>query len=522
MSRPWGVRKRCADLANWLRKRRDTTTFVTVGPAIVEMICLGGPAVKMPGHAANPCLAVLIQGGGFASLEKFAAAVNERGWYMHGIKTCYDHISVKRWLAGGVCQNPDVVAAVLGDAWGVPVPVQVIWPELRNGGSAIPPHLQPWVAARTLEDLGVFLRSDMLTRREALTSAITVASGPAFLTPLECWLGAAPGRLTNKDEGAEHVGVADVAVIERSTRYFAATDADVGGGLGREAAVGQLKYAVDLARHARYSEAVGNRLLAAIAELSGMVGWLCHDSNMPGPAQRYFVYGLQAARESTDPRARTLVVSILTDMATHMRWRGQPHTALHLLDLAARQLPADRSRFNIVRAILASKRVETGLCYLGSSCLPEIRKTLSLSLGLHRQASDEERAITPGMWHRAFDMEEAELAGMASAAYLVRARQDPSMAKEAQARTQHHLATVGVGQRRNTVFSQIRLACVRFVAGEPEQACEDGHQALDVAKDTASSMVKARLCELMKDSEPYARLAPVRELRGRTQASLAA
>jgi hypothetical protein len=93
--------------------------------------------------------------------------------------------------------------------------------------------------------------------------------------------------------------LADVQAIERSTRYFAATDAEIGGALSREAAVGQLKYAVDLARHGSYSDRTGNRLLAAVAELSGLVGWLCHDSNMPGPAQRYLMYGLQAARESS-------------------------------------------------------------------------------------------------------------------------------------------------------------------------------------------------------------------------------
>jgi hypothetical protein len=56
------------------------------------------------------------------------------------------------------------------------------------------------------------------------------------------------------------------------------------GALSREAAVGQLKYAVELAHHASYSDAVGNRLLAAIAALSGLVGYLCHDSGMPPEA----------------------------------------------------------------------------------------------------------------------------------------------------------------------------------------------------------------------------------------------
>src|SRR5262249_56027962 len=114
-------------------------------------------------------------------------------------------------------------------------------------------------------------------------------------------LGVPPGRLAGNDDGVPRVGLADVQAIERSTRYFAATDAEVGGALSREAAVGQLKYAVDLARHGSYSDRTGNRLLAAVAELSGLVGWLCHDSGMPGPAHRYLLYRLHAPPPPTHP-----------------------------------------------------------------------------------------------------------------------------------------------------------------------------------------------------------------------------
>src|SRR5262249_10274298 len=224
----------------------------------------------------------------------------------------------------------------------------------------------------------------------------------------------------------------DVEAIERSTRYFAATDAEIGGALSREAAVGQLKYAVDLAQHASYSDRTGNRLLAAIAELSGLVGWMCHDSGMTGPAQRYFTYGLQAARESTDPRASLLVVSILSDMAQQMRWLGRPNAALRLHDLAASQLPGDRHRFNVVRAVLAGNRAVDGLCRLGGSSLTEARSALSLSFDLYAQASDDDRATAPAMWHRAMVTTEARLSSNASAAYLVMARDNRNLAAEAE------------------------------------------------------------------------------------------
>lgn len=237
-------------------------------------------------HVANPGLAALIQGGGFRSLERFANAVNACGWEMNGVKLCYDHITVKRWLTGSVCQNPEAVAAVLTRAWGIPVPVQVVWPELRDGQGPVPAYLQAWVPVRTLADLGAFIGADMLTRREMLAASVGVASGPTLVEPLARWLAAEPLALGQPAEATRRIGVDEVENIEAATKHFAALDAKAGGGLSREAAVGQLKYAVDLARYSTYSEAVGNRLLAAIAGLSGLVGWMCMDSGMQGPVFR--------------------------------------------------------------------------------------------------------------------------------------------------------------------------------------------------------------------------------------------
>src|SRR5262249_30632326 len=140
-----GVRKRCVTVPD-----TDRIGYPAVPPSGVNGSCpefkirLGG-VMRLPKQVANATLGALIEGGGFRSLERFALAVNVRGWDMQGLKLAYDHVTVKRWLTGSVCQNPDVVAAVLSDAWGVPVPVQVIWPELRDGATPVPAHLQPWV-----------------------------------------------------------------------------------------------------------------------------------------------------------------------------------------------------------------------------------------------------------------------------------------------------------------------------------------------------------------------------------------
>jgi hypothetical protein len=294
----------------------------------------------------------------------------------------------------------------------------------------------------------------MLTRRDTLTQAVKAISGPALIAPIASWLSVSPGRLEPREHGTQRIGATDVEAIERSTRYFAATDADIGGVFSREAAVGQLKYAVDLARYAMYSEAVGNRLLAAIAELSGLIGWLNHDSGLAGPAQQYFIYGLQAARESADPRAEPFVVSILADMGCQMRWLGRPEAALRFYDLAIRQLPPDRGRYTVLRARLAAKRAEDGLAYSGLSRLPELRSALSSAFDLYAQASDDDKATAATLWHRALDLSQAGLSVAAACAYLAMAREDPRLAAEAEKYSIAQLATVPEGQGRTSLSAR--------------------------------------------------------------------
>jgi hypothetical protein len=470
--------------------------------------------------AANPCLAALIEGGGFPSLERFAVLVNHRAWQMHGVKLSYDHVSVKRWLRGGACQYPDAVAAVLGDAWGVPIPVPVIWPELRDGDGPVPAHLQAWVPARTLEDLGVFLRSDMLTRRELLAGSVGVTTGAALTEPIARWLRSDTADPTGDpsfptDRG--RIGMGTVEGIERATRHFGSVDAELGGGLSREAAIGQLKYAVDLARQATYADDVGKRLLAAIADLSGLVGWMSYDAGMNGPAQRYFVYGVQAAHEAGDERTGLRAAGILADMARQMRALGHPDTGSRLIELALGRLPTDRGRFNAVRGMLWSLKANM-LAPLGPGYLSEVRNAVSLSFDLLGIAEDDEpdRSVADYWPYTGA----AELASVTAATYADLAESDRRVAKDSAEyarRALHHRPT---GFTRALVFDQISLARAGFLAREPDQAGRDGAAAVDLAARVAGSQrVTGQLRRLLDDSEPYRDTPSVRDLRDRLLAT---
>jgi hypothetical protein len=469
--------------------------------------------MRMPERLANPTLAALIRGGGFPSLERFAQAVNARGWQLQGVRLSYDHVSVKRWLTGRSCQNPQVVAATLSEAWGIPIPVRVIWPELGDGPGPVPAHLQAWLAARTLEDLGALVGSDMLTRREVLTGSVAAATGASLVDPIARWLSAPMPEFLGNDEGTERIGLTDVERIEDATRYFMATDAAVGGGFCREAAVGQLKYAIDLARHASYPEAVGHRLLAAIADLSGWVGWMSHDLAMHGPAQRYLVYGLQAARESRDERAQLRAVGILADLARQLQALGRPDTGLRLIGLAVQTLPTDGRKLNKIRSLLWSLRAQL-LGGMGRGYLPEVRSAVGLSFELYSQVADEDRA--PAVTACFPYTTDAELAHNAAVAYRQLATEDHSLAKEAERQALYALSRHPENFVRSRVFDHIELARARFRAGDVDQAVADGAVAFDLADQVnTSKRVGAQLRMLWREAGAYERTPAVRAWRER-------
>jgi transcriptional regulator with XRE-family HTH domain len=398
--------------------------------------------------------------------------------------------------------------------------------ELSGAGEPADDHAAPayaWGALRTLEDLAVFLRSDMLTRRDILAASITMAAGTALTEPVASWLNTAPrGLPATEGRGLGKIGMSAVEGIERTVRYFVTSDASAGGGLAREAAVGQLKYAVDLAQYASYSTAVGTRLLTVIANLACQVGWMSHDAGMEGPAQRYTWYGIRAAHEAGTEQAQLLAVGMLDNLAMMARAAGHHDTGRRLLEFALDRVPDDPHRFNAVRAILRSRQA-TVLGDMGTARSADVDRSVNMSLHLHHKAQDDE----PSPWLVAYfpyscgPDGDAELASDAAASYHALAREDARFATRAQQHARMALERRSEGFTRSRVFDQVMLARAEFRAAELDQACRDGQEAIRMAAAVGESQrVRARLAQLMDDTEQHQREPAVRELREELRAAV--
>jgi hypothetical protein len=237
------------------------------------------------------------------------------------------------------------------------------------------------------------------------------------------------------------------------------------------------------------------------------------DANMPGPAQRYSVYGLQAAHEASDERAHVRAAGLLVDLAYQMRALGDPKSGLRLAELALERIPLDRHRFNTVRAMVWSIKAHM-LSPMGIGHLSEMRNAVNLSFDLHHdgQAGEYSSAVAEYWPYTS----EAELASVAAISYADLAVDEPRLAVASERYAEQALAHRAAGFDRSRVFDQISLARARFLACEPDQASADGTMAIEMSADVAASRrVATRLRELMIDSEPYRDRLVVRDFHER-------
>jgi hypothetical protein len=228
------------------------------------------------------------------------------------------------------------------------------------------------------------------------------------------------------------------------------------------------------------------------------------------PAQRYFTLGLHAARESSDPRALPLQLSLLADMSRQMIDLGHPASGLKLVEAALALVP--RGRHPAAAAMLWSLKALM-LGALGPGAVREMISAIGLAQDLLGDAGDDKDDLTVYTGP-------AELAALA---LQDAAEHTPSLAAEARRQALTALDLRPEGFSRLQVFDQISVCAAGFIGIDPAQAAADGHTAPDLAAQVATyRRVTDRLVTLLRHSEPHADLPVVAGFRERLRTELAA
>jgi hypothetical protein len=140
------------------------------------------------------------------------------------------------------------------------------------------------------------------------------------------------------------VGQPDIEAIREVTQTFLRLDNLFGGGRARPTVVRYLHDEVTpLLRSGNYTEAVGQELFSAAAELTRLAGWMAYDLEQHGVAQRYLIQALRLAGEADD---QALGGEILAGMSHQAVYIGQPDDALDLARAAQTSAQPDCPRFS--------------------------------------------------------------------------------------------------------------------------------------------------------------------------------
>lgn len=292
----------------------------------------------------NPVLSALLSEAGW-SPRALAREINK----LFGTGTVSETAPYYWRDSGGVPHPPlpALTAGVLSRRLGRPVDEGHLWQGAASGMTTILLASSgidlPWTVDSTLRVAQDWVMAGLTDRRVFL--AITGAAlARAVWNYLERDIPF--GQLTTASHSCDSPLITQ---IEQSIPLLQRLD-DARGGAASLRYVGAQVRAVSLVlTEGDHSRPITRRLMVALAELAQLAGWMAHDADQHGYAQRYLFTALRAAHDVGDSARAGHVLADLSVQATRL---GQSGDAIVLGEAAARA--ATRSTVS-VRASIASR-----------------------------------------------------------------------------------------------------------------------------------------------------------------------
>lgn len=378
--------------------------------------------------------------------------------------------------AGGVPRPPlpALTAWALSKELGRDVTVAELW-EGRAADSplALPADAEmdvPWSKAGILGVIDDWVVSGLLDRRTFLA-----VSGNALTSIALSYPGIEGGRWSRALERGDGGSVL-VSQIEQGIPLLQVLD-DANGGSAHLAYVGaQFKAVALLLHHGGHLESTERRLLAALAELGHLAGWMAFDAGSHGLAQRYYLTALRAAQEAS---AHQLAAHTLADLGFQAASREQPREAI-----ALGQRAADVACRTGSLAVQASVQSRLAYAYSVAGRLADSETIYCRAVDVLAKGGpgrDEPRwmyYLTPN------HLDTQRGYGLAHAGLLAFRAHDRSTARallrsgETLLRTGAHGRPLGDPSQRRALFEGAWLAVATAHRGRLEDACLLGRTAL--------------------------------------------
>ncbi|MPZ67868.1 MAG: hypothetical protein GEU83_21105 [Pseudonocardiaceae bacterium] len=278
--------------------------------------------------------------------------------------------------------------------------------------------------------------------------------------------------------------------LERVTDARRRLNDTLGGGTVFRAVREDLRLVTGLLDNASYTQEVGQRLYAVVAEFARIAGWLAYDNSHEALAQRYYMAGLRAAHTSGN---RAVGANILGFMSIHAKYHD-PRDAVRMAESALSRTT------DLTPAIAAS-----------------LYGRLTISAACARDATTADRAQG-----RMFELmtaadPTAEPAYMywwsEAEAHYFAAQSALALDKPRQAETHYRKAIARLDPSfiRDRSSWLLRLATARVHLRELDSACRAAAEAAALVRRLDSQHNVTRLAEFRKTVRPYANTAQVKD-----------
>lgn len=317
------------------------------------------------------------------------------------------------------------------------------------------------------------------------------------------WLISDPPQVVQLDAGRRisHSLVADIRVradvLRRMDDYLAG--ADMAQVVQRE-----LDATAAVLREASCTEMVGRELLAVVAELAQLAGWVYSDAGSHDRATAVYLAGARAAHAAAD---RPLAANLLSSLAYQVANVGDPHEAVLIARSAA--TGAAGTATPTTRALLAERvawaHARAGQPQQCERALGDVDQ--HFAEGLSTLDSDPE-------WVYWLDRDEIDIMAGRCWAQLRRPLRAVPLLRDTIGR--YHWS-----RTRERSLYMTWLADTYTDAGEHEQAAEVADRALGLSVGVGSARVQGRLravCRRLLDAAP--KLPAARDLVDRCRALL--
>ncbi|REF00457.1 hypothetical protein [Thermomonospora umbrina] len=240
------------------------------------------------------------------------------------------------------------------------------------------------------------------------------------------------------------------------------------------------------------------RLLAALADISGIAAYACRDLGWHTIAERHYLVGVHAAQAADD---HALVGHLIVRMAGHQVELRRPAQILAHLD-AARDVGVFTARqISNQYTISAWAHAMTGDHQAVRRLIGAAEESFTESSSGGGQASWQSRHVL-----------ESELYSLTGAASATLADTTPAAAGEAIERLTRATTLRSGGYSRNGILDQISLAEAYLAARELKPAVSAARNAHEASANATSHMVATRLNSLAAKLVPHRRDADTADI----------